>query len=503
MIYFIEVLIAIAFLLMNSIFVLVEFAIVKVRYTRMEELSQKGNLNAKIALEILKNINSYLASIQLGITMASLALGWIGEPAFAKLIEPIFKLSGIRYLNIYSYTISFAFAFAVISSLHIIVGEQVPKYLAISASERMMLLFAIPLKIFYHITYYPMLVINKSANLITSLFKIKKTEYETTHSEDELRIILSQSEEIGKISLGRLMMFEHLFDFGKTQIKEVMTHKDKIIALDIDISYEDLMNIISEKKISRYPIYDKIKKEYIGYIHIKDIVLRNCERELDFKKYIRPIKFINMNLTLEKALKEFQEYRMQLALVINEKGEISGLLALEDILEELVGEIRDEYETMPEITLNNILNKGIEIIDLKSEDRFPAIEELIGKIYDKKVIINKEIILKKIIDREKSFSTALGHQIAIPHARLEYLKKPVLIIAQSAKGIKFPSPDNMPVKIIFLILTPFNDPSIQLKILSKLSKLISNVTLRKKMLSAKNIETISNIFSTFENKIPD
>jgi mannitol/fructose-specific phosphotransferase system IIA component (Ntr-type) len=210
-----------------------------------------------------------------------------------------------------------------------------------------------------------------------------------------------------------------------------------------------------------------------------------------------------MNLTLEKALKEFQEYRMQLALVINEKGEISGLLALEDILEELVGEIRDEYETMPEITLNNILNKGIEIIDLKSEDRFPAIEELIGKIYDKKVIINKEIILKKIIDREKSFSTALGHQIAIPHARLEYLKKPVLIIARSAKGIKFPSPDNMPVKIIFLILTPFNDPSIQLKILSKLSKLISNVTLRKKMLSAKNIETISNIFSTFENKIPD
>lgn len=508
MIYLAELIIAAGFLLMNAVFVLVEFAIVKVRYTRMEELAQKGNINARTALEILQNINSYLASIQLGITMASLGLGWIGEPAFAKLIEPFFESLNITFLKAYSYTISFGFAFAIISALHIIAGEQVPKYIAISTSEKITMFFAIPLKLFYKLTYYPMLVINGSANFIVKLFKLKTNEHEMSHSEDELRIILGQTEEMGKISLGRLMMFEHLFDFGKTTVKEVMTLKNNLISMDIDSSFSEIISKIKEKKYSRYPVTDREGK-YIGFIHIKDIIINfsNCSslEKIDLKPFLRDLKTIDETITLEKALKIFQEERIQIALVkgARQTGEITGLLTLEDIIEELTGEIRDEFEVPPNFTLNDIFIQEASILELKSEERYGAIQEMINKLFETKTIINKDDLTKKIMDREKSFSTAMGHQVAFPHARIEHLKKPILMVGKSSKGINFPSPDNAPVKIIFMILTPFNDPTIQLKILSKLSKIISNLTLRKRLLSAKNPETIFNVFTAFENKMPE
>ncbi len=509
MIYFAELIIAAGFLLMNAIFVLVEFAIVKVRYTRIEELAQKGNINAKTALEILQNLNSYLASIQLGVTMASLGLGWIGEPAFAKLIEPLFESMNIEFLRAYSYTISFGFAFAVISALHIIAGEQVPKYIAISISEKITLIFAIPLKIFYKLTYYPMLLINGSANLMIKPFKLKTNEHEMSHSEDELRIILGQTEEMGKISLGRLMMFEHLFDFGKTAVKEVMTSSSNISSITLPVDFENLNRIIKEKKYSRYPVKSETG-QYLGFIHVKDLIFNLSQVKvsgtLDLDPYIRDIKTIEENMSLEKALKFFQENRIKIALVKGDrqqKEEVTGILTLEDIIEELTGEIRDEFETPPNFTLNDIFNKELSSFDIKSEDRYGAIQEMIDKLFENKTIIDKDEITRKIMEREKAFSTAMGHQVAFPHARLEHLKKPILVIGKSAKGISFPSPDNSPVKMIFMILTPFNDPSIQLTILSKLSKIISNLTLRKRLLSAKTSEAVSNVFSAFENKIPE
>ncbi|PIS46805.1 MAG: hypothetical protein COT17_06710 [Elusimicrobia bacterium CG08_land_8_20_14_0_20_51_18] len=507
MVYYLELLIAAFFLSLNALFVLVEFAIVKVRYTRIEELAQKGNFNAKMALDILKNLNAHLAAIQLGITMASLGLGWIGEPAFAKILEPLFNYFDLPFIRLYSHTISFGFAFAMISALHIILGEQVPKYIAISSAEMISLAFALPLKIFYHITYYPMLLINKSAAYIVSLFRIKRAESEISHSEDEIRIILGQSEELGKISLGRLMMFEHLFDFGKTSVKEVMTVKDNISFLKTEDELQKVFEVLKAKKLSRYPVLKTDSGKPCGFIHIKDIVFdfANCSDtgRIDLTPYIREIKFINENINLEKALRFFQENRLQIALVMNAKEELTGLLTIEDIIEELTGEIRDEFEIPPNFTLNQILSAESSIIELTENTRFGAIQEMVNRLFGSKHIPHKEELAKKIIEREKSFSTAVGHQVAFPHARVEFLRKPIIAVGKSSQGIPFPSPDNAPVKIIFMILTPFNDPTIQLKILSKLSKLISNVTLRKRLLSAKTIEAVENVFIAFENKIPN
>jgi len=494
----------IIFLLLNAIFVLLEFAIVKVRPTKLEELSSKESVPAKVSLEIVSNINSYLAAIQLGITIASIGLGWKAQPFVSSILKKWLENINLDFLVYYSYVISIFISFIIVTFAHIVIGEQVPKYIAISISEKVILTFAIPLKIFYKLTYYPMLFINKSSEYIIKFLGIKKLGDDFHHSEDEIKIILSRTEDIGKITLQRLMMFEHIFDFGKTIVKEIMIPIDKVVFLDINSSYNDFLDTLKNSKFSRYPI--KKGDRFEGFIHIKDVFLNSLDQNnFDLKKIIREIKIINENMLAEKALSFFQENNIQFALVYDIKGEIKGILTIEDIVEEICGEIRDEFEKRPVYRLDAILNEHSSVMNLKSVDRFSAISELIDKIFENKVLINPisiNEIREKVIKREKSFSTAIGHQFAIPHARVEGLKKPIIVIGRSEKGIHFNSPDLKPVKFIFLILTPYADSSIQLNILAKISKLISNVTLRNKLLKAKTIDKVKEILTIFEDSIP-
>ncbi|MBI4656304.1 MAG: DUF21 domain-containing protein [Elusimicrobia bacterium] len=516
---------ALIFLLLNAFFVLAEFAIVKVRFTRLEELSSKGNQIAKIAKNAVQHLDGYLSAIQLGITAASLGLGWIGEPALAKLIHPFFEYFSLPLSKTITYSISFGLAFIIITALHVIIGEQVPKYMAIMTPEKTTLLCAVPLNIFYRLAYYPMLFINTSANFILKLFRIKPSESELLHSEEELRMILGQSQEHGRISLGRLMMFENLFDFGRTKVKEIMTPKNSIVYLSADKPWIENLSIIKEKKLSRYPLARASPEDIFGFIHFKDISLSFLDLELkrenpavgiasgtwgaggavpDIEKLQREIHSISEDISAERALRELQEKRIQIALVKNSRGEITGLLTMEDLLEELAGEIRDEFEKAPPILLSRILVKEALELNLDATGatgRFETIKYLAARLHASYPMFDKEAAVNAIIKRETNFSTALGHQTAFPHARLESLNKPLLSIGKSQHGIYFPSPDNQPVKLIFIILTPYNEPTFQLNILSQLSGLISNLTLRKKLLSAKNPEQLSEIIRAFENKV--
>lgn len=498
-----DIFLALFFLLLNAFFVLAEFAIVKIRNTRIEELENKGVKLAKLVKEITTHLDEYLSTCQLGITIASLGLGWVGEPAFSFIIKPLLILTGIPMTQTLLNSFSIAISFSLITGLHVVIGELTPKNLAIRIPEKSAFWVAIPLKIFHNLMYVPMLILNESANFILKLLKLKSSETDMYHSEDEIRLILSHSEELGRISLQRLMMFEHLFDFGKTFVKEIMTPKEKIVTIDIGSSYEKFMKILSDHKFSRYPVKDGDK--IIGFIHIKDIFL-NCSldiyKNMELKKFVREIKTISENLLAEKALRYFQENNIHISLVSNEKGEVVGLLSVEDIIEDITGEIRDEFEKRPVYRLDLIFDKKSSVMDVKSADRFEAIVELIEKSFENKIFLAKNEIKEKIIKREKSFSTAIGHQVAIPHARVEGLKKPVIVVGKSEGGINFPSPDNKPVKLIFMILTPYNDPSIQLNILSKISRLISNLTLRKKLLNAKNPEKVEEVLTIFEDNIP-
>jgi len=503
-IYFLDLLIAFLLILLNAAFVIVEFSLVKVRFTRLEELAAKGLKTAKLAKNQVQHIDTYLSSIQLGITMASLGLGWVGEPAMAAILDPVFAWLALPLSAAVTHTVAFVLAFALITALHVIVGEQAPKYMALLMPEKFCLYSAIPLEIFYRATYLPMLVINKSANFVMHLFRLKPSESEALHSDEELRMILGQSQEHGKLSLGRLMMFEHLFDFGKTRVKEVMTPRGAISFINLAAPWEENLKVIKEKKFSRYPLI-KADGAPDGYVHFKDlaacIIKTGASAAPDLQAVKRPLAEISEDISAERALRDFQEKRIQLALVKTPKGETSGLLTMEDIVEELTGEIRDEFEQPPKLLLSHILVKSGCELEIKEAGRFEAIEEVLAKLHAASPTFDKDEALKAIVKRETNFSTALGHQTAFPHARLASLAKPLLAVGKSKEGIYFPTPDNQPVKLIFMILTPFNEPTMQLSILSQLSGLISNLTLRKRLLTAKTPENLTDIINTFENKV--
>jgi CBS domain containing-hemolysin-like protein/mannitol/fructose-specific phosphotransferase system IIA component (Ntr-type) len=503
-IYFLDLLIAALLIILNAAFVIVEFALVKVRFTRLEELASKGLKTAKLAKKQVQHIDAYLSSIQLGITMASLGLGWVGEPAMAAILGPVFAWLALPLSPAMTHTVSFTLAFAAITGLHVIVGEQAPKYLAIMMPEKISLIAAIPLEVFYKITYLPMLVINKSANFVLRLIRIKPSESEALHSDEELRMILGQSQEHGKISLGRLMMFEHLFDFGKTRVKEVMTPRSSISFIKTDLPWDENLKMIREKQYSRYPILQP-DGVISGYAHFKDMaacfIAQKAALQPELAAIKRPLFEVSEEISVERALRDFQEKRIQLALVKSVKGEFTGLLTMEDIVEELTGEIRDEFEQPPKLLLSHLLVHHACVLDLKEAGRFEAIEEVLNKLHEAAPSFDKDEALKAITKRETNFSTALGHQSAFPHARLASLSKPLLAIGKSREGIHFPSADNQPVKVIFLILTPFNEPTLQLNILAQLSGLISNITLRKRLFSAKTPENLMDIIRTFENKV--
>ena len=498
---------AAVFLIMNAFFVLAEFSIVKVRYTRLEELALKGNTSAKIAKEAVSHLDAYLSTCQLGITIASLGLGWIGEPAFARLITPLLNYVGINLSPAVHHSIAFAIAFTLITGLHVVVGELAPKNMAIRLPEKSTLMIAIPLKIFHRIMFVPMWILNECANYLLKICGIKSSADELVHSEDELRMILGQSQEYGKISLGRLMMFEHLFDFGKTKVKEIMTPRASIAFISMEKPWAENLKMIKERKLSRYPLTKNSIDETFGFIHFKDLALTfldcntSCNNPDNLLKMKREISTVSQEITAEKALREFQEKRVHIALVKNHENKITGLLTMEDIVEELTGEIRDEFDNDPPVRLSQIILKDACIFDLEETDRFKAIELMLNKVKNTLPHFDKETALTAIIKRETSFSTALGHQTAFPHARLESLTHPVLILAKSKNGVNFPSADNKPVKLIFMILTPFNEPTKQLKILAGLSGLISNLTLRKRLFSAKDSSQAQNILTAFENKV--
>ncbi|MBU2573094.1 MAG: DUF21 domain-containing protein [Elusimicrobia bacterium] len=497
---------ALLFLLLNAFFVLSEFAVVKVRFTRLEELAAKGVTRAKIAKEAVKDLEAYLSTAQLGITIASIGLGWVGEPAVAHLVTPLFGLFGVKLTAAASHTVSIGLAFALITAFHVIIGELIPKNMAIRMPEKSVLWIAAPFKFFHTVFFVPMWLLNESANLVLRALRIKPNQEETVHSDEELRLILGQSQEHGRISLGRLLMFEHLFDFGKTRVKEVMTPRGAITLISEVKTWEENLRLIKEKKFSRYPLAKASPDDIYGFVHFKDLALDFLDRpgrceSPELLKLKREIHSISEDITTEKALREFQEKRVQLALARNQKGEVTGLLTMEDIVEELTGEIRDEFDQPPRIILSRILVKEGCALDLNKTSRFDAIKEVLESLHAAVPAFDREEAFKAIIKRENNFSTALGHQTAFPHARLQDLNKPLIAVGISRHGVNFPSPDNQLVKVIILILTPFNEPTSQLNILSQLSGLVSNLTLRKRLFSAKTPENLIDIIRTFENKV--
>jgi CBS domain containing-hemolysin-like protein len=327
---------------LNAFFVAVEFAMVKVRSSRIDALALEGNnLRARVAAGILDNLNAYLSACQLGITLASLALGWIGEPAIANLVKPI--LAGFLP-DFVIHTISFIIAFTIITAFHITLGEQVPKTYAIRNAERITLMAAIPMVIFYKIMFPFIWFLNGSSNWILRRAGVElDSEHESVHTEEEILVLMQESHKGGYIDNSEMAMLDNIFDFSETHAREIMIPRTEMVCLYANVSFEENKQIAVNEMHTRYPVCSPDKDNIIGFVHIKDI-LKRWDGLDNLAEIIRPITTVPESMSINSLLKLMQKRRTEMALLIDEYGGSSGLVTMEDIIEEIVGEIHDEFD---------------------------------------------------------------------------------------------------------------------------------------------------------------
>ncbi|MBD7913194.1 hemolysin family protein [Clostridium cibarium] len=344
MVNLINIIIVFLLVFMNGFFVATEFAMVKVRKSRIETLVLEGERNAKHTLNVVKDLNSYLSACQLGITLASLGLGWIGEPAIANLLEPLFKIINLPESVVHS--ISFLLGFALITGFHIVLGELAPKSLAIISSEKIALYTALPLIMFYKITFPIMWAFNHSTNLVLRIFGVSQVdEHEEAHTDEEIKILVEESYKHGLIDQTELTFVDNIFDFSETTVKDIMIPRTDMACVYLEDDFEDITKYALDEQLTRYPVCKESKDNVIGFVHIKDLYKMKIEGNNDnIEDIIREIKFVPESMSISELLKIFKREKLQMAIVIDEYGGTFGLVTIEDILEEIVGEIQDEFD---------------------------------------------------------------------------------------------------------------------------------------------------------------
>ncbi len=352
---------------LTAFFVASEFAIVKVRSTRIDQLVAEGRKSATAAKTVISNLDEYLSACQLGITVTALGLGFLGESTVEALLHPLFGILNIP--NSFSTVLSIALSFLIITFLHVVVGELAPKTIAIQKAERITLFFARPLIFFYKLMFPFIWVLNGSARLLTGLFGFKRiSEHDIAHTEEELRLILSESYKNGEINQSEYKYVNNIFEFDDRVAKEIMVPRTEIIALENDKSVQEILTIMTSEKYTRYPVLDGDKDHIIGLVNLKelltDVVTGTGADGKTIEDYTRPIIHVIESIPIQELLAKMQRERVHMAILIDEYGGTSGLVTVEDIIEEIVGEIRDEFDTDEKPAIQKI-NDTTTILDGK------------------------------------------------------------------------------------------------------------------------------------------
>jgi len=342
---FVEILLILFLVFLNGFFVAAEFAMVKVRSTRIEQLVLEGNKRAKFAQSVTDKLDAYLSATQLGITLASLGLGWVGESTLAKLFSPWFHSMGLPDAAVH--TVSGIISFLIITFLHIVLGELAPKSLAIHRSEGTVLWTAGPLKFFYKLMFPFIWALNGTANALLRLVGIRPaTEAELAHNEEELRMLVTQSHESGVIDETERNLFDNIFDFTNRVAREIMVPRTDMVALYVDRSFDENMLKAETEKHTRFPLCREDKDHIIGIVHIKDlygVALKGGDQN-SLEQIARKPVTVPEAMPISDVLRLLQKNRAEMAIVIDEYGGTAGVVTTEDILEELVGEIQDEFD---------------------------------------------------------------------------------------------------------------------------------------------------------------
>ncbi|WEK33910.1 MAG: hemolysin family protein [Candidatus Pseudobacter hemicellulosilyticus] len=340
-----DIFLTIFLVLLNGFFVAAEFAIVKVRSTQLSSMKTVSKNVTGVAQTILRNLDGYLAATQLGITLASLGLGWVGEEVTTRAILNIFHSLNIQMAESTAHKVAIPIAFAVITVLHIVFGELAPKSLAIRKPAPTTLFVAIPLRAFYFVFRPFIWLLNGFANIILRILGIPPLKENDVHSEEELRLIISESQEGGAIEESERELIQNVFDFDNRRVREIMTNRKDIILLNAATPVSELVDITIREGYSRYPVYQHTIDEVVGVINTKDLYTNFHQRKMEtVQPILRKALFVPENMKIKDLLRNFQQTKQQLAVVTNEFGTMAGIVTMEDILEELVGEIQDEHD---------------------------------------------------------------------------------------------------------------------------------------------------------------
>jgi CBS domain containing-hemolysin-like protein len=453
--------IAVALLLLNAFFVLAEFAAVKMRPSRIEEMIDGKVRGSHTVRDIQNDLDDYLSVCQLGITFASIGLGFVGERAIVVLLEPIVEWSGLvpeqsAYRWWSTHGTSFVISYLLISYLHILVGELVPKSIAIRLTDQSSLFTAPLLKFFYVLFFLPLKGLTVSANLLLKLLGIPISSHAAVHSEEELRILLNKGQSDGVMSFRRLLFIENVFDLGELKVRDAMRPRSQVRTLDARKSWAENLQTIRKYRFTRYPLLNDDSGQPVGLIHLKDALLLDADVE-DLRKIRRPLIVTYENVLLETLLADMQRRRIHAAVVKDANEQWIGFLTLEDAIEEIIGTIRDEFEDEEQIHLADTLTEDRVQLNIEATTTMDAIKEALARMPDGALPVPKESVIRGVEERERVMETYLGNQFGMPHARIVGLTKPILMVIRAANGISYRKTTEQ-ADLLIVLLTPAGQP---------------------------------------------
>lgn len=337
---------------LNAFFVASEFALVKIRLSQLELEIKQGKKWASQTKKILEHLDSYLSGIQLGITVASLLLGWVGEPAIATWIAHFLSESDIILSETIIHAIAFGIALFCITLMHIVFGEQIPKLIAIKSPLKIAAWIALPLIMFQKLFFPFIWFFDVLTRTIMRILGYEWSDHHNVHSEEEIKLLLTESEEGGMIGEASNELIQNVFEFDDRTVRQIFVPRSRIYAIDIDEDFDRHLDTITIEWYSRIPVYRGSIDEIVGVVYLKDFLPAfRTNTKIDLHRLVRPAHFVPQNQKIEQLLKDFQRLHIQMAVVTNEHWETAGIVTLEDIMEELVWEIQDEHDTEEDIVL--------------------------------------------------------------------------------------------------------------------------------------------------------
>lgn len=454
-------------LVLNGFFVLAEFAIVKVRSSRIEELTDEGDPRAPLVAGIQAKLDDYLAVCQVGITLASVALGMVGQKA----TDAIQGESS----SVTRYVIAMAVSYIVVAGSHIVIGELIPKSLAIRMADRASLASAKPLRFFHALFFLPLWVLNRIANACIRMLGFPPYSDAEHHSEEELRIILDRSQLGGLLSFRRLLFIENVFDLGELKAKDAMRSAGQAKVLDARRPWKENEAVLRSARYSRFPLLVDDSGRPAGFIHVKDLLFACAGGgEPDLVKLMRPAHVAVDTMPLEQLLAEMQRKRSQLALVTDATGRWTGLISFEDIIEEIIGTVSDEFEVETPLFLAETITAGRVVLGIEAPSIQQAVRAALARVPGADLPQQSDGLARAVCDRERLAPTYLGRNVAMPHARLSGLEKPVMIFARSEKGVPVDGNVKEKAHLFFILLTPAGQPRVHQKMQARIAAILEN-----------------------------